>query len=328
MTRINISHSTGNNNRLSAAEKNPIEISVVICTFNRCESLKGVLESLLEQEYDNSFEYEVIVADNNSKDRTKKVIESYKPLFNGRLHYLFEPTQGKPYALNKAIKEAQGEIIAFTDDDCLTDKKWLLQIKKSFNGSNPEVGMAGGIITPLWITENKPEWIRDSFMGPLGILDYGEREFLIDNDNKKLFYGNNFALKKNLFESLGDFNVKMTNSHDTEICLRFLKAGAKGLYNPDMKVAHKITPERATAKYFYKWFYRRGNFWDNLEYFGGNTKAKFYHPIGIPLWVFIGIAKEFGKSFFAPSQYHAIKHRCMVFFYLGKLIKRFKENIA
>ena len=326
MNRINISHTAGSKNRNGAAEKAPVEISVIICTFNRCESLKDTLDSLLNQEYDNGFEYEVIVVDNNSTDQTKKVIESYKPVFNGRLHYLFEPKQGKPYALNKAIKNAQGEIIAFTDDDCLVYKEWLLQIKKSFNGGNPGIGMAGGIITPLWLTQNKPQWIRDSFMGPLGILNYGDKKAFIDE--KKLLFGNNFAVKKNLFKSFSDFDVKMINSHDTEICLRFLKTGAKGLYNPDMKVSHKITSERATTKYFYKWFYRRGKFWDYIEYFSGNRKVKFYHPLGIPLWVFIAIAKEFAKSFFAPSQYLAIKHRCMAFFYLGKLIKRFKENIA
>lgn len=82
-------------------------ISIIISTYNRCESLKDTLDSLLNQEIDGSFDYEVIITDNNSKDKTKEVVESCKEKFNGRLRYLFEPQQGKSYALNRAIKESK-----------------------------------------------------------------------------------------------------------------------------------------------------------------------------------------------------------------------------
>jgi len=80
-------------------------ISVIICTYNRCESLKDTLDSLLAQECDGTFNWEVIVVDNNSKDRTKEVVESYMHKFGGKLRYLFEPRQGKSHALNKEIKK-------------------------------------------------------------------------------------------------------------------------------------------------------------------------------------------------------------------------------
>lgn len=302
-----------------------MSISVIICTYNRCESLKDTLNSLIDQECDGRFDYEVIVIDNNSNDNTKGVVESFSPTFNGKLRYLFEPKQGKPYALNLGIKEAKGEIIAFTDDDCIVDSAWLLNIKKSFTECETEIGIVGGKVFPLWLTNKRPGWLKEYFFGPLGVLDWGETSFLI-NKSSKLFFGNNFAFKKDLFDKYNNFDNKMINAHDTEICLRFLRNGIKGFYNPNMKVSHKISAGRLTPRYFYKWFYKRGKFSNYIEEFKIKDKPKFYYPFGIPIWLIRRFLKEVAKSFLASSAYFKTYYRCRCFYYLGTIASILNER--
>ena len=105
-------------------------ISIIIATYNRRSHLILTLESLLKQQTDASFEYEVIVVDNNSNDATKTAVESEFSKWNGRLKYFLEPNKGKSYAMNKGINESKGQIIAFTDDDVIVDPRWLLNIVK------------------------------------------------------------------------------------------------------------------------------------------------------------------------------------------------------
>src|SRR3989338_2187255 len=98
-------------------------ISIIVATYNRCNSLKKALESLANQDNDGSFEFEVLIIDNNSNDGTRKFVDTELSKWGGRLRYFFEPISGKPYALNKGIKEARGGILAFTDDDVTLDKR-------------------------------------------------------------------------------------------------------------------------------------------------------------------------------------------------------------
>ena len=101
-------------------------ISVIICTFNRCEMLALTLESFTRIETGSDFTWELIVVDNNSTDATKGVVSE----FNTRLpiRYVFESKQGLSRARNCGIAQAQGDIIVFTDDDIIVTNDWLNEI--------------------------------------------------------------------------------------------------------------------------------------------------------------------------------------------------------
>ena len=101
-----------------------MDASIVVCTYNRAESLRDTLRALQALQADPGRRWEVIVVDNNSKDHTKAVVEEVQrgwPL----LRYAFEGAQGLSHARNHGIGCARGAVILFTDDDVLPEPDWL-----------------------------------------------------------------------------------------------------------------------------------------------------------------------------------------------------------
>ncbi|OGX24096.1 MAG: hypothetical protein A3D10_06190 [Omnitrophica WOR_2 bacterium RIFCSPHIGHO2_02_FULL_48_11] len=297
-------------------------VSLLICTHNRCESLKDILASLAGQKTDKDFDFEILVVDNASTDETKVAVEFFRGRFNSRLRYLYEPQKGKPHAMNLGIKEAQGDIIAFTDDDCLIeDEEFLSKIAKTFREQGSAIGFIGGKILPKWLGGPAPEWVTQSFMGPLALLDYGSQPFILDKNlaefKRKLFYGANFAFRKELLLKYGGFKVDKTLAQDTDICLRLVHSGEKGLYAPDIRVLHKVPAQRLTSKYFYEWFYKRGIYRDDDEKY----TPKFYHPFGVPFWLVRQTLQFYFKSLFSSQLADRIHYRCWAYFNLGRMMK-------
>src|SRR5580658_11381821 len=102
-----------------------MKITVVICTYNRSASLGKTLASVAVSTMPDSVAWEILVIDNNSRDKTREVVEEFVHRYPDRFRYVFEPKQGKSNALNTGIREARGEILAFTDDDVTVEAGWL-----------------------------------------------------------------------------------------------------------------------------------------------------------------------------------------------------------
>ena len=102
-----------------------MKVSVIIITRNRALLLKYCLKSLVTQTKKPD---EVVIVNNNSDDSTKKVINDFRKKL--KIKYLFEQRIGIPIARNTGIKNAKNDIIAFIDDDCVADKKWIENLLK------------------------------------------------------------------------------------------------------------------------------------------------------------------------------------------------------
>src|SRR6266481_8463227 len=102
-----------------------MKVTVIVCTHNHCQILAKALESLAASTLPSSVEWEVLVVDNNSNDRTREVVEEYCRRFPGHFCYLFVSQPGKSHALNAGIRGARGDVLAFTDDDVTVEPKWL-----------------------------------------------------------------------------------------------------------------------------------------------------------------------------------------------------------
>jgi len=132
------------------------KITVIVCTYNRCQSLAKALDSIIAQIVPEPIGWEILVVDNNSSDQTRDVVEDFCLRYPRRFRYLLERQQGKSYALNAGIREARGDILAFTDDDVTVEPTWLNSLTSALHGS--EWAGVGGRVLPDR-NFSSPRWI-------------------------------------------------------------------------------------------------------------------------------------------------------------------------
>jgi len=117
-------------------------VSVVVATRERPDLLERCLTSLSRLAYPR---YEVIVVDNApTSDRTERLV---RERFAAGATYVREPVRGLASAHNRGLAEAQGSVIAFTDDDVIADRDWLAAVAEGFD-AGPDVGCVTGLIVP------------------------------------------------------------------------------------------------------------------------------------------------------------------------------------
>jgi GT2 family glycosyltransferase len=233
-----------------------VDISVVVCTYNRVESMIKTLESIREVAVPEQLSWELIVVDNNSGDGTKAVIDDFARRSGLAVVYAFEGMQGIRHARNRGVREAKGDVIAFTDDDVLVDKLWLEHIMRSFRDT--EAVAVGGRILPLW-EKSPPKWLRKEMYGCLALLDYGDERLRITEP--KLWTAN-LAVKASIFRRYGGFDCasKSSRGEDVELIETLLRNGENIYYCPDMLVHHCIPEARMKKSYFRRWTYGYGEY--------------------------------------------------------------------
>lgn len=258
-------------------------ISIVIPTYNRCESLIKTLQSVAEQAGIERVDYEIVVVDNNSTDRTKEAVEGFKRVFPGNLIYLFEQRQGKTFALNKGIESAKGEIIAMTDDDCVADRNWLANIWEVFSTKN--IDLLAGKVVAVFDSE-LPSWLDiNALHGPLAHHDKGDKYFENDDSKKILTTGANMIFRRTSVEKFGNFHFP-GRAEDTELAYRWGKLGAKIAYAPTVIVRHHNDPARLTKSYFRKWYFLGGKNYAILFKDKYSSRREFFK---IPYWIYRGL---------------------------------------
>ena len=232
-----------------------MNITVVLCTHNRCESLAKALRSVVRSKVPESLAWEVLVVDNNSDDQTREVVGSFLRRCPHRIRYLFEPQQGKSHALNAGVREATGDIVAFMDDDVKVDPMWLQKLTAPlFEG---KWAGCGGRILPDWSCA-PPRWFPDRghyASAPLALFDIGlEAGRLVEAP-----VGTNMAFTKAMFTTYGAFRTDLgpnpaneIRGEDSEFANRLLAEGEQFWYEPSAIVYHPVLQNRLTRQYFPK----------------------------------------------------------------------------
>ncbi|MGA8151705.1 MAG: glycosyltransferase [Terriglobales bacterium] len=239
-----------------------MNITVIICTYNRCQSLAKALDSVASSVLPDSVEWEVLVVDNNSSDQTSDIVEEFRRRYSGRFRYLFEARQGKSYALNSGIREARGEVLAFMDDDVTVQPSWLRSLTTPLQSK--EWAGVGGRILPAH-TFSPPKWL--ALRGPystatmLALFDLGDCPGKLDEAP----FGTNMAFRRSLFRKYGGFRADMgpcpgseMRNEDTEFGRRLLAAGELLWYEPSAIVYHSVPESRLRRGYFLKFWYDHG----------------------------------------------------------------------
>src|SRR3990172_1565155 len=265
-------------------------ITAILCTYNRCEILAKALTSAAALVLLQSIDWEILVVDNNSSDRTREVTEDFCRRYPGRFRYLFEPQQGKSFALNSGIREARGEVLAFMDDDAIVEPDWLENLTKTLR--NREWAGVGGRIFPEWSCAPPPWLPRESryALAPLVAFDLGEQP----HELVEAPFGANMAFRREMFEKYGGFRTDLgphadclISNEDSEFGNRLLAAGERLRYEPSAVVRHPVAQNRLQKDYFLAWWFNKGR--SNTRQFGNPPNTKYY-LCGIPLYLFRRLA--------------------------------------
>jgi len=301
-----------------------MKMSVVVCTYNRCESLKRTLKGFSEVVYPEGYSWELVLVDNNSKDETKMIAEEFKEESGFNVKYVFEAKQGLSYARNRGINHSKGEIIAFTDDDVMVDRYWLSNIERAFE--EHDVSCVGGKILPVWEIP-KPKWLKHDLHYMLALLDYGDKPFYLKSP---IIWGANFSVKADIFGKYGGFDThlgripgRLFAGEETEFVRRILNKGEKILYDPNAVVYHYISGDKISKRYFRKWKYDQGILRASLR---GNSKHKSY--LGIPYNPMTYLVKN-ALLFFKDTRYLWQKrflYELRVISFVGFILKIIGDN--
>jgi glycosyltransferase involved in cell wall biosynthesis len=249
-------------------ESNKLNASIIVCTYNRCRQLRELLYSVTQLEVADSFHWELLIVDNNSTDDTRSVVDEFARRSALPFKYIFEGQQGKSFALNTAVRHAQGEILLFTDDDVTVDNKWLVRMMDAFKDGS-YVGVAGKVVA-VWNSE-KPNWFEDRgtfrLMPAIVSFDLGADRCEL----KRPAPGVNVGFRSFVFAKYGSFRtdlgptggsvqggLRMAAMEDTEFCQRLLAGGEKFLYEPGAVVYHPVEAHRTTKEYFLTWYFDSG----------------------------------------------------------------------
>lgn len=212
-----------------------MKVSVLVSTRNRCDKLRLLLDTMKTEGSAWPTDTEVLVIDNNSSDATKQVVAEYASSENPVFRYLLESKLGKSQALNTGIREARGEIIAFTDDDCIPSPGWVANILKEFE-SDSELSVMGGRVE-LYDEKDLPQAI---LLSNCRTLITNAREVC----ETPAIIGANMAFRKTVLKVTRGFDPLLGPGtickavEDLDLIYRSLKRKYKIVYSPEVIVFH------------------------------------------------------------------------------------------
>lgn len=318
-----------------------MKFSVIIPTYNRARDLLGTLGSLAK--LSPRKEWEMIVVDNNSSDDTRAVVREAQPWFPAKLHYIFEPEQGRCAALNAGIRAASGEILVTTDDDVRVGKDWLDRAAEGL--ARLRCDYVGGRVLPVW-TAPRPEWLPNRggrHWAVIALLDYGAVPIEFGSH---VPLGVNMAFRREAFERAGLWDNRIGRKAGTllgqevrEWGLRARGAGLRGFYLPEMVVHHLIPPDRLTKRYFRRWFY-----WHGISRAMLYAKTKINmeapeetrldyssvpHIAGVPRYMYRSCLRAFKDMIWAGIRHDkvaAFEHELWMWFFAGIVRQRLRDR--
>jgi len=232
------------------------DISIVIPTFNRASSLRLTLNALDRQLTPDGLAWEVIVADNNSRDRTRSEVEDFIRTARIPIRYVFAARQGVSHARNAGVANARADIVGFTDDDADPAPDWVATIVTVMAETGAD--LVGGQIHPAW-HRPPPAWLEHGafFRDSLAIMDYTTPTTIVDSFALPMIWGANMAFRRKVFDRVGAFNpqrgaigYKLYRGEEGDLVRRVIEAGFRAVYDPRLFVSHRIGPDRMRVAYF------------------------------------------------------------------------------
>jgi len=251
-------------------------VSVIVPVLNGEQTIRDCLISLMSMDYPQE-RREILVVDNGSTDRTADIVKSFP------VYYLLEMQRGVSFVRNKGIRDSRGEIIAFTDSDCIVTKGWLRELVKSFDEERVG-GVAGEIVPYLARTPAEQYAARVRHLSPQKYLSRPQLPFAVFA---------NLCFRREVFDRIGFLDESFLSAGEsTDFCTRLLRVtDLKLKYAPKAVVFHR---HRQTVRQFIKqqWNYGRSHALLYIKYrqdiqWGWRQSASAYRDLGRSAWILV-----------------------------------------
>ena len=240
-------------------------VSVIVCAYNGERTMDRCLASLETLNYPD---YEVIVINDGSTDRTKEISERYK-----YVQLINQTNQGLSAARNAGLRAATGDIIAYTDCDCMVDPDWLMHLVARFLTS--DFGAVGG--------PNLPPPDNSMVANCVAVSPGAPAHVLLDDEIAEHIPGCNMAFRREALEAIDGFDpLFRAAGDDVDVCWRLQNKG------------YKIGFSAAAVV----WHFRRNTVRDYVKQQEGYGKAEallyFKHPTRFNV---LGQSRWFGRIY-------------------------------
>ncbi len=270
-----------------------MDISIIICTWNNSKRLKITLGSLVECMIPNGLEWEVILVNNNCTDDTDKVVSK----FTDKLHivYVKELIQGLSRARNTGLKQAQGKLIVFTDDDVTPCKEWVSIYWNAYQ-SNPTGYFWGGPIESEF-EEEKPN-IDLLSCAPVSVkgFDGGKEKHILTKN--QFFVSANWACPRSIVIEVGGFDEslglntlseKKASGEETDLMFRLKQKEWKAMYLPEAGLMHFVPRNKTKLAHICTRVETNAYSGYQLYEFNKNLPVVFGIPLGVYKMMFVAL---------------------------------------
>ena len=236
--------------------------TVAVCTYRRFEQLGRCLEALAQQ---SDAGFKLLVVDNSCMPaESERCRERYGGSPN--LEYVITQRSGLSFARNVALQSCSTPFIAYLDDDAVPDVDWAENLGRALTQADEWLGVLGGPVRPSW-ESTPPSWLRGKLLGALAVIDWGDEELVLEQDEEHWLVGANIAYRTSALLETGGFDESLGRAAGVPLCHEELAAtrairrlGYSVAYDPGVVVSHLIQQERMTPE----WMIRDG-FWEAVS---------------------------------------------------------------
>lgn len=237
---------------MSVADARP-NISAIICTYNRYNTILDTINSIEMQSLDYK-DYELIIVDNTPPGEQKNNFETSLDI-KCNAKYIAEDRPGLSLSRNIGTDIAEGKYVMFLDDDAVAPTNWLESALARFE-SDAKIAVIGGPVQPIWPCD-KPEWLHEWLEGYLTIVDRGsEARDLFEGE---WLAGTNIGFEKAVLQRAGGFDTTigrtgklLLSNEELAVSEKIRKLGYKIFYDPAVVMSHKVHLDRLDQKWFRK----------------------------------------------------------------------------
>jgi succinoglycan biosynthesis protein ExoM len=234
-----------------AAEEKTQHICVCVCTYKRPDPLQRLLRGLEGQVTDGLFTFSVVVADNDENRSAEAAVSDFMAKSPLPVRYCVEPRQNIALARNKAVENAEGDFVAWIDDDEFPATNWLLTLFRTCQ----EYGV-DGVLGPVLrhFDETPPQWLLKSHFFKRRINPTGTRVQWLEART------GNVLLKRELFrDEVSPFRAEFRAGEDQDFFRRQIEKGRNFIWSESAAVYEVVPPARWKRSYMLRKALLRGS---------------------------------------------------------------------